>query len=66
MLKKKIHRVLIGMALAAAIMVIVAPAYAVDFAISYLLLSSINDNNSNNQRRLCCQDNLGAGVASSG
>ena len=34
MLKKTIHRVLIGLALAAAIMVIVAPAYAIDFAIS--------------------------------
>ncbi len=34
MLKKKIHRVFIGLALAAAVMVIVAPAYALDFAIS--------------------------------
>ena len=33
-LKKKIHRVLIGLALAAAVMVIGAPAYAIDFAIS--------------------------------
>jgi len=34
MLKKRIHRIFIGTAMAAAIVVIVAPVYAVDFAIS--------------------------------
>jgi predicted porin len=34
MLKIKIHKILIGLALTAAIMMIVAPAYAIDFAIS--------------------------------
>jgi hypothetical protein len=34
MLKKKIHWILIGLVLAAAVMVMVAPAYAVDFTIS--------------------------------
>jgi hypothetical protein len=34
MLKKKIHRIFIGVALAAAVMVMVAPAYAIDFTIS--------------------------------
>ena len=34
MLKKTIHRIFIGTAMAAAIMMIVAPAYALDFAIS--------------------------------
>ena len=33
-MRKKIYRIFIGLALAAAILVIVAPAYAIDFAIS--------------------------------